>query len=385
MKQRLLILTDWFYPGFKAGGIITSVHDLAMLLRDEYSIFIMTSDRDLGDSQPYGGVQTDQWTSMDNINVYYASPKSLGFRNIIRQIRKNNIDFIYLSNMYSVWFAIFPLLIKRLGLIRQKIFLSPNGMLQSFALKIKPFKKRLYFALLRLMRIPKFINFHATNAEEQNDITRTFGRQVHISRIAYPPPFPQKPVTHPTKRPGELLLLFLGRVHPVKNLRFLLECLSKMSSRIELKVVGPAEDAGYFLNCKHFSEQLPRNISVTFTGAIPNAQVRNYIEQSHFLALPTTGENFGYAILESFSLGRPVITSANTPWQKLAPQKVGWDLPFNDHSEFIRAIDTAANMDQEEYNEWCDSSQRYIYQLIERNPYKDDFCHMFQPEETPSS
>ncbi|WP_431214861.1 hypothetical protein ACQ86N_08975 [Puia sp. P3] len=54
--------------------------------------------------------------------------------------------------------------------------------------------------------------------------------------------------------------------------------------------------------------------------------------------------------------------------------------PFNDHSEFIRAIDTAANMDQEEYNEWCDSSQRYIYQLIERNPYKDDFCHMFQPE-----
>ncbi|WP_431214863.1 hypothetical protein ACQ86N_08990 [Puia sp. P3] len=54
MKQRLLILTDWFYPGYKAGGIITSVYDLAMLLRDEYSIFIMTSDRDLGDSQPYG-------------------------------------------------------------------------------------------------------------------------------------------------------------------------------------------------------------------------------------------------------------------------------------------------------------------------------------------
>lgn len=377
-KQRLLILTDWFYPGFKAGGIITSCYDLAMLLKDEYSIFIMTSDRDLGDSQPYRGIPTDQWTSLDNINVYYASLKSLGFRNIIRQIRKNNIDFIYLSNMYSVWFAIFPLLIKRLGLIRQKIFLSPNGMLQNFAVKIKPFKKKLYFTVLKLMRIPKFINFHATNLQEQNDITRTFGRQLNISRIAYPPPVPQKPVVHRSKRPGELLLLFIGRIHPVKNLRFLLECLAKMSSRIELKVVGPAEDAAYFLKCKHLSEQLPRNISVTFTGAIPNAQVKNYIEQSHFLALPTSGENFGYAILEAFSVGRPVITSANTPWQKLTSRKVGWDLPFNNHSEFIRAIDTAANMEQEEYNEWCNSSQRYIYELMERNPYKDDFCHMFQ-------
>jgi len=378
-KQRLLILTDWFYPGFKAGGIITSIYDLAMLLKDEYSIFIITSDRDLGDSRPYKGITTDQWTLMNNINIYYASPKSLGLRNIVREIRKNNIDFIYLSNMYSVWFAVFPLLIKRLGLIRQKIFLSPNGMLQSFALRIKPFKKKVYIAMLRLMRIPNFINFHATDVQEQNDITRTFGRQSHISRVAYPPPVPQKPVVHPSKRPGELLLLFLGRIHPAKNLRFLLECLAKMSSRIELKVVGPAEDASYFLNCKQLSQQLPQNISVTFTGALPNEQVKNYIEQSHFLALPTLGENFGYAILESFSVGRPVITSATTPWRKLAPQKVGWDLPLNDHSEFIRAIDTAANMDQEEYNEWCDSSQRYIYRLMESNPYKDDFRHMFQP------
>ena len=53
--------------------------------------------------------------------------------------------------------------------------------------------------------------------------------------------------------------------------------------------------------------------------------MKNY----HCLFLPSTGENYGHAIVEAFSAGLPVIISTLTPWKNLESQKVGWDIPLD--------------------------------------------------------
>ena len=50
--KRLLLLSDWFDPAYKAGGPIRSAVNFVKQMKDDYEIFILTSDRDLNDMKP---------------------------------------------------------------------------------------------------------------------------------------------------------------------------------------------------------------------------------------------------------------------------------------------------------------------------------------------
>src|SRR5689334_4201523 len=82
LNKKLLILTDWYLPGFKAGGPIQSCRNLVEALDQDYSIYVLTSDRDLGDSTAYTGIEVDKWVRMENIWIFYASPRSWSMKEI---------------------------------------------------------------------------------------------------------------------------------------------------------------------------------------------------------------------------------------------------------------------------------------------------------------
>ena len=63
-SPRILIFSDWFSPGFKAGGPIRSVSNLVQLLGKR--AWVITSDRDLGDDVPYTGIPRNQWVEQPN-------------------------------------------------------------------------------------------------------------------------------------------------------------------------------------------------------------------------------------------------------------------------------------------------------------------------------
>ena len=54
-------MVDWYAPGFKAGGPIRSAVNFADQLENDLDIFVLTTDRDLGDTQAYPGILADQW------------------------------------------------------------------------------------------------------------------------------------------------------------------------------------------------------------------------------------------------------------------------------------------------------------------------------------
>jgi len=59
-KPRILVVTGHYLPGFKAGGPLRSVANLVNCLRDEFEFLILTSDRDLGDTEAYPGTQYNE-------------------------------------------------------------------------------------------------------------------------------------------------------------------------------------------------------------------------------------------------------------------------------------------------------------------------------------
>src|SRR5690606_6254535 len=117
-------------------------------MKNRYELYVFTRDRDLDDSMPYEDVKTNVWTEDKNVYIFYASPQYLRWKNILHEIRMINPEFVYLNSMYSFYFTIYPLLMRRSGKILAKTILAPRGMLQDGAMGFKKFKKILFLRAL---------------------------------------------------------------------------------------------------------------------------------------------------------------------------------------------------------------------------------------------
>ena len=378
MNKKILVMADWFPPAYKAGGPIRSVVNFALGMSCYFDIYVFTSDRDIGDDRVMGGIDTDKWTEYRNgIQVYYASPSKLKLTNILGTIRLVSPDFIYCNSMFTMPFTIFPLLLKRIGLVKPKLVLAPRGMLKPSALAFKARKKSVFLKFLRFLHIDRIVHFHATDDTERTNIEQIFKR----ANIVVIPNFPYisegQYIEKISKVPGSLNLIFIGRVHPIKNLHYLIEALSKMKSLVKLTVVGNIEDVNYYQQCKAMLETHPSNIVVEFLGDQPHAEVEKLIMCNHALVLPTQGENFGHAIFESLSLGRPVVISTETPWRNLEEVKAGWDISLNNQEKFVSVMEFLADLDDNQYSVYSLGAQNFIIKYLEVNKTSEKYLQLF--------
>ncbi len=82
-----MILADWFDPGFKAGGPIQSCKNFVKAFRDMYDLYVITSDRDMGDATPYEGIRANGWLKYaGSVNICYVSADRLHFATIKKLI-----------------------------------------------------------------------------------------------------------------------------------------------------------------------------------------------------------------------------------------------------------------------------------------------------------
>ncbi len=149
-EKQFLYFADWFEPGYKAGGPIRSCVHFVNQMKDEYKIYVFTTDRDLNDTTPYPTIEADKWIEYDKgVNVFYCSPQLLSWSHIRTQVKKDRSRF-YLPEQYVFWyFTIYPLLMQRLGSIKSKIVLAPRGMLKESAVQFKSSKKKLFHTAIR--------------------------------------------------------------------------------------------------------------------------------------------------------------------------------------------------------------------------------------------
>jgi glycosyltransferase involved in cell wall biosynthesis len=376
-RKKILLFADWYEPGYKAGGPIRSCVNFVRQMQPDYRIYVFTSDRDLGSSFPYHDVKTDEWLAgKGDSEIYYSSPVNLSWQNIRRQIDVIRPDFIYLNSMFSPKFTIYPLLVNRLHQ-RHPVILSPRGMLRESAIRFKTAKKRLFLHGLRALGLHRAIHFHATDATEMQDIRRYFGNSSRVSMIANFPGAPVEDRPAPVKRAGDLSLIFIGRIHPIKNLHLLLGILTGVQTTVRLTVVGNLEDEAYWEKCKKIIAELPPHIHVEYVGEIANDELPGIIARHHIFALPTRGENFGHAIFEALAVGKPVLISDQTPWRNLQLAGAGWDLPLDRPAGFREIIELTGGWGQQEYEKCCGSTRQYLKDYLSSLNLKQEYNKLF--------
>ncbi|MBS1596790.1 MAG: glycosyltransferase [Bacteroidetes bacterium] len=377
-KKKILLFSDWYEPGYRAGGPIRSCVNFVQQMKDAYIIHVFTSDRDLGGTAAYENIQTNQWIEKDeNVNIYYCSPGELNWKNIRKQFLTVSPDFVYVNSMFSKYFSIYPLLMYKRYHVKAKIILAPRGMLRRSALQFKSFKKNIFLSLFRSLGFQKKIYFQAADDTEYNDIALCFGKAANISLVPnFPAGFSNFPGST-KKKVNELFILFVGRIHPIKNLDFLLRVLESINAIVKLTIVGSMEDRTYWQSCETLIAKLPSNITVMHKGELPNAELPGILSKHHILALPTKGENFGHAIFESLSSGRPALISDQTPWIHLKEKKAGWDLPLDQPVLFTDAIREVAGFDQQEYDAWCYSAWKFAHDYVQQLDLRKEYLKLF--------
>ncbi len=376
-KKKILVMVDWFAPGYKAGGPIQSCVNFTFALKNDFDIYVLTTDTDHGETEPYQNIVSNKWIKDNNgISIFYAKKSELNLKQLKQTMIEVNADYVYLNHMFSPHFVVYPLWLKYTRKLKSKIVLCPRGALYDSALNVKPYKKKPFIQLFKWMGMGKKIIFHATNNREKKAIERFFPD----SKIMIADNLPntnQLVFTSCKKTPGTLKCIFIARIVPIKNLLFLLNFLENIKENISLTIIGPAEDDSYWNECKKKIDQLPSNINVNYLGPKQNDELPKILKEHHLFVLPTTGENFGHSIFESLLCGRPVLISDQTPWLQLADKKAGWDLPLDKPDEFANVIKEMANWDQDDFDQWAHSAWQYAHSFISNTRLHTQYLQLF--------
>jgi glycosyltransferase involved in cell wall biosynthesis len=377
-KLKILLFTDWYEPGFKAGGPIQSCKNIVNTLQDVYDFHIFTSDRDLNDDQPYPGIVADQVVEYNGVKICYASP-SLGASLLKRILTEIQPQVIYFNSMYSFKFTLMPLYVLNRMRYKGRVVLAPRGMLHKGAMKRKSLKKKVLLRSLALAGTMKNIYFHATDTQESKDISRHFRSVKGIITASNIPNFDNTVWKKRAKSPGLIKVVFISRIHPKKNLDFALLTLEKLSYDciVEFNVYGLIDDAEYFNKCRSIASRLNSNVRVNFKGPVHPSEIFAILHDHHLFFLPTLGENFGHAIFEALSAGCPVLISDQTPWQDLNEHNAGWSLPLARPDEFITKVRDLCRMDTQAFNAISADAKKYAENYFQHLNIRQEYASLF--------
>ncbi|MEI6456019.1 MAG: glycosyltransferase [bacterium] len=351
--KKILSFTDYYWPGYKAGGTIRAFMNQVEYLKHDFEFFIVTRNTDYTEETPYGEIGADQWVSIsERVHVYYVSAPATRISLFNRLIRERDYDLVYIHLLFGFWYSFLPLLLAKFHHCRE-IIIAPHGVLGAGALGLKPMKKNLFLSFARITGLYNGTVFHSVTPHETEDIRKHIGKKTTIAEARELPRKASDPPKRNRKTAGCLNMVTVARIAPEKNQLFALEILGNISDHeIRYDLIGPVYDEVYWTRCQALIGELPPNIRVTYRGSINSELIPSELQSYDIMILTTTGENFGHTILESFMAGTPVIISDRTPWRDLERSGTGRDIPLSDRNGFREAIGFFASLGDAEFEKY---------------------------------
>lgn len=369
-KPVVLTFINNYLPGYKAGGIPRSMINTVENLSDYINFWIVTRDRDLGDTKPYSSIKKDQWQTVGSAQVYYLSPQTSSFKNLKKLILTTKHDILYLNSFFDT-FTIKMLLIRKFsGITFASVIVAPRGEFASAALKIKYLRKFIFIQIVRLIGLYRDITWHASSEFEEKDILRRMkiGKSLIHNALDLPTRYIRDDSTsslnNPTADYDGLKIIFLSRIARVKNLDYALQILGKVKARVFFDIYGTLEDMKYWNECQELIEKLPDNIKVRYLGTVKPDKVVPVFSFYDLFLFPSGGENYGHVIAESLTAGTPVLISNKTPWKNLGKDNLGWDFPLEQSDSFIETIEYCAALSPEQKLENRESIKSMILSYL---------------------
>jgi glycosyltransferase involved in cell wall biosynthesis len=326
---RVVHVTPYFAPAFVYGGPPRSVLGLCQGLQASgVDVEVVTTaangDEDLPASSADGDI-------FDGVPVHYARrafPRRLfgaAVRDLLGRLLAH-ADVCHVHGLWNVpgWEA--GRAARRAG---TPVVISPRGMLQPAAFARGYWRKRAAFAMVERRNLTAAARLHATTDEEASAL---HAYTTDPSRVVVIP----NGVTTPTEAirtgvrgrlgipSGVPLVLYLGRLHPIKRLDLLARAMAEVRARhpaAHLVLAGPDERNHLASLAPHLA---PLGRSVHCVGAIDDADKWALLHEAAAVALCSDSENFGMSVAEAMAASRPVVVTRTCPWPDVAAFGCGY-------------------------------------------------------------
>jgi len=107
------------------------------------------------------------------------------------------------------------------------------------------------------------------------------------------------------------VLLFVGRMDPIKGLDLLIRAFAQLPDRSDLTlvVVGGAGDETEYQRNRQLAHELGIADRVQFRGAVAQEQLPDYYNVATACVVPSHYESFGLTAIEALACGTPVVAS----------------------------------------------------------------------------
>jgi glycosyltransferase involved in cell wall biosynthesis len=332
---RILHVTPYFAPAFRYGGPPQSVLGLCQGLASvgvEVDVITTTANGDTPlPSSPPDGVDI-----YEGIPVHYAPqafPRRFFGAALDAPLRRAlpRADVCHIHGIWNVaeWLA-------ASGARRFDVpyIISPRGMLQPAAMSHHRWRKSAIYRLVEQRNLLGASRLHATAPDE----TSVLGDIVGSNRVVEIPNGVDVVAAEPQRGAarhrfgipaGEPMVLFLGRLHPIKRIDLLAAAIGRVHERwprTHLVIAGPDESG----SLAALRPQLaPLGSLAHIAGAVEETVKRELLADAAALVLCSDSESFGMSVLEAMAAAVPVVVTRTCGWTDVGRDGCGWSVDQN--------------------------------------------------------
>jgi len=334
---KILHITASYKPAYIYGGPIQSVAKLCEAIaaeaqqnRIDIAVFTTTANGitelnvDTSTPKEIDGVRVSYFKRWTKDHSHFAPALLLQLRKVLRAERNNQKIVVHIHAWWNLVSILSCLIAKWYSV---PVLLSPRGMLTSYSQNNRHtlFKSLIHKAVGK--RLLKYCHIHATSQQEVRDINLIFTPRT-ISVIPNLVQTAQRLSGYTNldsaNEPNLFRIIFLSRIEEKKGLELLFEALAHLTIPWTLIIAGSGEEK-YVAGLQQKAIQLKLDRQLKWIGQVSNQDKFTLLAKHDLLVLTSHNENFANVVIESLSLGTPVLISDQVGLSDYVQEKdLGW-------------------------------------------------------------
>lgn len=331
MTLRVIHVCAYFAPAFVYGGPPRSIYRLCRAQQEAgASVRVITTTANGETELPASVIEHGEY---DGVPVRYcprAWPRSIFHAPSLGAAVADALRDADILHIHGLWNAAIWSAAAAARDQGRPYVVSPRGMLAPAALAHDAWRKRLVYPVAERRVIRDAARLHATSRAELDDLTALVGPD----RARYAPngvDVPAAAADDPRAARARLgvpaadpIILFLGRLHPIKRLDLLAEAFGIVRAHhpgASLVIAGPDEQGHRATIAPLFTKY---GSAVTWTGRLDETAKRDWLEAASVLVMCSNSESFGMSAAEAMASSRPVVVTRTCPWPEVESARSGF-------------------------------------------------------------
>ncbi|MGY3053560.1 glycosyltransferase involved in cell wall biosynthesis [Pedobacter sp. UYEF25] len=267
-----------------------------------------------GEPKSVDGVLVTYFKRTTKDHTHFSPALLLHLRSVLRQAQHDKSRVIL--HIHAWWNLVSILSCAIAKWYKVPVVLSPRGMLNSYSQTHKNSVAKNLLHQTIGKNLLQYCHLHFTSAKEKTNILpflidkkqSVIPNLIQLQKIEIESRINTNEEQQIINGHAVFKLIFLGRIERIKGLEILFQSLAALEFNYTLTIAGTGEQK-YVESLKAKAENLKIEGKIDWVGQVKNTNKFKFLAKHNLLVLPSYSENFANVVLESLSVGTPVLVS----------------------------------------------------------------------------